>query len=54
MNQKFFIVVSKTDCSNEKSLAIGVKRAIVCHAELSGIGVIAHIKSPKMALRMRC
>ena len=22
MHQKFFIVVSKTDCSNEKSLAI--------------------------------
>ena len=24
-SSKFFVVVSKTDCNNEKSLAIGVK-----------------------------
>ena len=50
---KYFIVVSKTDCSTEKSVAIGVKWAIACQAKLSGVEVIAHAKSPKMALLMR-
>ena len=30
-----------------------VKWAIVCHAKLSDVRVIAHAKSPKMVLRMR-
>ena len=46
---KCFIVFSKIDCSNEKSLAIEVKWIIACHAKLYGVGVIAHAKSPKMA-----
>ena len=37
----------------QKSLATGVKLAIACQGKLSGVGVIAHAKSPKMALPMR-
>ena len=49
---KFFIAVSKTGCSNEKNLVIGVKKGIASDAKLYGVGVIAHAKSPKMALHM--
>ena len=44
MHPYFFILISKTDCSNEKSL---INRAISCHAKLYGVRVIAHAKSPE-------
>ena len=50
---KFVIIVSKTACSNETSLAVEVKLAIACHAKLYCVGVMAHAKSPKMALHVR-
>ena len=53
IQQHFFRIVSKIDCSNEKSLAIGVKLPVACHNNLYGVGVIAQAKSPKIALCIR-